>query len=94
MFSPTEPPEYFLNERFSLAGEVNGRANTRPGDGPLGTESRSARFGMQIRATGLRFDLAGIKGLNSFSPKSGVTVGVTYDSPPSLPRLRIDVRPT
>jgi len=71
-----------VNERFSLAGEVNGRANTRPGDGPLGTESRSeARFGMQIRATGLRFDLAGIKGLNSFSPKSGVTVGVTYDSP-------------
>jgi len=73
---------YRLNERFSLAGEVNGRANTRPGNGPLGTESRSeARFGMQIRATGLRFDLAGIKGLNSFSPKSGVTVGVTYDSP-------------
>jgi hypothetical protein len=73
---------YRVNERFSLAGEVNGRANTRPGNGPLGTESRSeARFGMQIRATGLRFDLAGIKGLNSFTPKSGVTVGVTYDSP-------------
>lgn len=71
-----------VNQRFSLAGEVNGRANTRPGNGPLGTESQSeARFGMQIRATGLRFDLAGIKGLNSFSPKSGVTVGVTYDSP-------------
>ena len=71
-----------VNDRFSLAGEVNGRANTRPGNGPLGTESQSeARFGMQIRATGLRFDFAGIKGLNSFSPKSGVTVGVTYDSP-------------
>ena len=73
---------YRVNERFSLAGEVNGRANTRPGNGPLGTESRSeARFGMQIRATGLRFDLAGIKGLSNFSPRSGVTVGVTYDSP-------------
>jgi hypothetical protein len=71
-----------VNQRFSLAGEVNGRANTRPGNGPLGTESQSeARFGMQIRATGLRFDLAGIKGLGSFSPRSGVTVGVTYDSP-------------
>jgi hypothetical protein len=71
-----------LNERFSLASEINGRANTRPGSGPLGTESQSeARFGMQIRATGLRFDLAGIKGLGSFSPRSGVTVGVTYDSP-------------
>jgi hypothetical protein len=71
-----------VNRQFSLAGEVNGRANTRPGSGPLGTESQSeARFGMQIRATGLRFDLAGIKGLGGFSPKSGVTVGVTYDSP-------------
>jgi hypothetical protein len=71
-----------INKQFSLAGEVNGRANTRPGNGPLGTEAQSeARLGMQIRASGLRFDFAGIKGLGKFSPKSGVTVGVTYDSP-------------
>ena len=71
-----------LNKTFSVAGEINGRANTRPGTGQLGTESQSeARFGMQIRATGLRFDLAGIKGIGNFSPRSGVTVGVTYDSP-------------
>jgi hypothetical protein len=71
-----------LNKQFSIAGEVNGRANTRPGSGPLGTESQAeARLGMQIRASGLRFDLAGIKGLTSFSPNSGFTVGVTYDTP-------------
>lgn len=71
-----------LNRQFSLAGEVNGRVNTRPGNGPLGTESQSeARLGMQIRASGLRFDFAGIKGLTDFSPNSGVTIGVTYDSP-------------
>ena len=71
-----------LNKQFSIAGEVNGRANTRPGDGPLGTESMAeARLGMQIRASGLRFDFAGIKGLTSFSPNSGFTVGVTYDTP-------------
>ena len=71
-----------LNKQFSVAGEVNGRANTRPGNGPLGTESQSeARLGMQIRASGLRFDFAGIKGLTSFSPNSGFTVGVTYDTP-------------
>jgi hypothetical protein len=71
-----------LNKQFSLAGEVNGRANTRPGGGPLGTESQSeARLGMQIRASGLRFDFAGIKGLTSLSPDSGFTVGVTYDTP-------------
>ena len=71
-----------INKQFSLAGEVNGRANTRPGNGPLGTESQSeARLGMQIRASGLRFDFAGIKSLTSFSPNSGFTVGVTYDTP-------------
>lgn len=71
-----------LNKQFSVAGEVNGRANTRPGNGPLGTESYGeARLGMQIRASGLRFDFAGIKGLTSFSPNSGFTVGVTYDMP-------------
>lgn len=71
-----------INKQFSIAGEVNGRANTRPGSGPLGTESHSeARLGMQIRASGLRFDFAGIKGLTSFSPNSGFTVGVTYDTP-------------
>jgi len=71
-----------LDKQFSLAGEVNGRENTRPGTGPLGTESQSeARLGMQIRASGLRFDLAGIKGLSKNSPRSGVTIGVTYDTP-------------
>jgi hypothetical protein len=73
---------YRINKQFSIAGEVNGRANTRPGNGPLGTESYGeARLGMQIRASGLRFDFAGIKGLTSFSPNSGFTVGITYDTP-------------
>jgi len=71
-----------VNQRFSIAGEVNGRANTRPGNGPPGTESQAeARLGMQVRASGLRFDFAGIKGLTNFSPNSGFTIGVTYDTP-------------
>lgn len=71
-----------VNKQISIAGEVNGRTNTRPGSGPLGTESLGeARLGMQIRASGLRFDFAGIKGLTSQSPRSGLTVGVTYDTP-------------
>ena len=73
---------FHINKQFAIAGEVNGRANTRPGNGPLGTESMGeARLGMQIRASGLRFDFAAIKGLTSFSPNSGFTVGVTYDTP-------------
>ena len=71
-----------LNERVNLAGEVNGRANTRRGRAPLGTEPLSqARLGLQIKTAGLRFDFAGIAGLTNFSPRSGVTFGVTYDSP-------------
>jgi hypothetical protein len=71
-----------LNRQISFAGEINGRSNTRPGRGPLGTESQSeARLGVQVKASGLRFDFAGIAGLTEFSPRSGVTFGVTYDTP-------------
>ena len=70
-----------ISKQFNLAGEINGRASTRGGNAPLGTESQSeARLGMQIKASGLRFDFAGIAGLTEFSPRSGVTFGVTYDS--------------
>lgn len=71
-----------VNKQFSVAGEINGRAHSRSGDAPLGTESQAeARLGMQIRASGLRFDFAGIKGLTDFTHKSGFTIGVTYDTP-------------
>ncbi|HEV2913331.1 MAG TPA: hypothetical protein VGX92_08445 [Pyrinomonadaceae bacterium] len=71
-----------LNKQFNFVGEVNGRASTRRGRAPLGTESQSeARLGLQIKASGLRFDFAGIAGLTDFSPRSGVTFGVTYDTP-------------
>jgi hypothetical protein len=71
-----------INKHISFAGEINGRANTRSGSAPLGTEPQSeARIGMQIKASGLRFDFAGIAGLTDFSPRSGVTFGVTYDTP-------------
>ena len=73
---------YRYSGQFSFVGEVNGRANTRPGTGQLGTESQSqARLGMQIKASGLRFDVAGIAGLTRFSPRTGIAFGVTYDTP-------------
>jgi hypothetical protein len=71
-----------VNKTVNVAAEVNGRANTRGGTAPLGTESLGEfRLGLQVRAAGLRFDAAGIKGLTEFSPRSGVTFGVTYDTP-------------
>lgn len=71
-----------VNERINILGEVNGRANTRSGAAPLGTESLSQfRVGTQIKASNLRFDTAAIFGLTRFSPRTGVTFGVTYISP-------------
>jgi hypothetical protein len=71
-----------VNRQVDIAAEVNGRANTRGGAAPLGTESLSEfRLGLRVRAAGLRFDAAGIKGLTEFSPRSGVTFGITYDTP-------------
>jgi hypothetical protein len=71
-----------LNERINLVGEINGRANTRKRGIPLGTESLSeVRLGTQITVSKLRFDTAGIFGLNRYSPRSGVYFGVTYQSP-------------
>ena len=73
---------YSVNDRINIVGEVNGRANTRSGDAPLGTESISQfRIGTQIKASNLRFDTAAIFGLTRFSPRTGVTFGVTYLSP-------------
>lgn len=71
-----------VNKQVNIAAEVNGRANTRGGAAPLGTESQGEfRLGLQVKAAGLRFDAAGIKGLTNFSPRSGVTFGITYDTP-------------
>lgn len=71
-----------VNKQFNIAAEINGRANTRNGAAPLGTEPYSEfRLGTQIKASGLRFDVAGIAGLTKFSPRSGITFGVTYDTP-------------
>ncbi|MDQ6786492.1 MAG: hypothetical protein M3033_06695 [Acidobacteriota bacterium] len=73
---------YRATDRINIVGEINGRANTRKGDAPLGTESIGQfRLGTQIKASGLRFDTAAIFGLTKYSPRTGVTFGVTYQSP-------------
>ncbi len=71
-----------INDRINIVSEVNGRLNTRSGTAPLGTESVGQfRIGTQIRASSLRFDTAAIFGLTKFSPRTGITFGVTYQSP-------------
>src|SRR5262245_49887188 len=71
---------YRFNERLTLVSEVNGHYSTRK-KAPLGTESDgAARIGARIRAAGLTWDFAGIKGLYSNSERSGVTFGVSYEA--------------
>ena len=73
---------YKVTEKINIASEVNGRISTRNGPAPIGTESFGQfRIGTQIKASGLRFDTAAIFGLTSFSPRTGITFGVTYQSP-------------
>lgn len=73
---------YRLSKNVNLASEVNGRLNTRSGDAPVGTESVGQfRIGTQVKASGLRFDAAAAFGLTKYSPRTGITFGVTYQSP-------------
>ena len=73
---------YRVNDRINIASEINGRVSTQGGVAPLGTESNGQfRIGTQIKASGLRFDTAAIFGLSKFSPRTGITFGVTYQSP-------------
>jgi len=71
-----------VTRNVNIVSEVNGRVNTRNGPAPLGTESIGQfRVGTQIKTAGLRFDTAAAFGLTKFSPRTGVTFGVTYLSP-------------
>jgi hypothetical protein len=73
---------YRATDNINIASEVNGRVSTRGSTTPLGTESQGQfRLGTQIKASGLRFDTAAIFGLTKNSPKTGITFGVTYQSP-------------
>jgi hypothetical protein len=71
-----------VNSNVNIATEINGRLNTRSGAAPLGTESQSQfRVGTQVKASGLRFDTAAAFGLSKYSPRSGITFGITFQSP-------------
>jgi hypothetical protein len=77
---------FAVTDRVNIASEVNGRYSSRSGRAPLGTESIGQfRVGTQITASGLRFDTAAIFGLTKYSPRTGVTFGVTYISPVFIP---------
>jgi hypothetical protein len=68
-----------LTDHVDVVGELNGRANMRSGEPPVGTESRGAlRGGFRYTHGQGRFDVGLIVGVTSRDPSLGVTAGFTY----------------
>jgi hypothetical protein len=68
-----------VSANVDLVGEINGRANMRSGEPPVGTESRSAiRGGFRVTKGAGRFDGGVIIGLTERDPTFGFTAGFTY----------------
>ena len=65
-----------VHPQVHLIADLNGRA----GSGGIGTEEQSVlRFGSQINALGVRWDLGVLAGLHDTDPSTGVIVGITRD---------------
>lgn len=68
-----------LTNRTDVVGEVNGRASTRNGIAPIGTESRGLlKLGGRFTQGAMRFDAGVFFGLNAVDATIGFTTGVTY----------------
>lgn len=64
---------------LEVVAEINGRANTRSGVPPVGTDSRSAlRVGSRLTRGPVRFDGAFLFGLTDQDPTWGLTAGFTW----------------
>jgi hypothetical protein len=73
--------QYPILRRMDLVSEVNGVYSSRSiNDALIGTQSSGqARFGVRITAGGFTWDLAGVRGLNKYDPRSGFTFGISKD---------------
>lgn len=68
-----------VREGLEVVGELNGRANTRSGTPPAGTESRSVvRIGGRLTRGTVRIDAGILLGITSRDPGFGFTAGATY----------------
>jgi hypothetical protein len=68
-----------VREGIEVVGEVNGRASTRSGTAPAGTESRGImRLGGRITRGTVRIDAGLLFGITSRDPSIGFTAGATW----------------
>lgn len=68
-----------VREGMEVVGELNGRASTRSGEAPIGTENRATmRVGGRITRGTVRLDAGILLGVTSRDPGFGFTAGATY----------------
>lgn len=68
-----------VREGTEVVGELNGRASTRGGTPPVGTESRATmRFGGRLTRGTVRIDAGILLGITSRDPGFGFTAGATW----------------
>lgn len=68
-----------VREGLEVVGEVNGRASTRGGTPPAGTEGRATmRLGGRLTRGTVRIDAGILLGMTSRDPGFGFTAGATY----------------
>jgi hypothetical protein len=68
-----------VREGVEVVGELNGRANTRGGTPPAGTESRSMiRLGGRLTRGTVRLDAGVLLGMTNRDPGFGFTAGATW----------------
>jgi hypothetical protein len=68
-----------VTQAAELVAEVHGHLDTRSGEAPPGTDSRSTvRFGGRYTIGSVRVDAAILAGITARDPAIGFAAGVTY----------------
>jgi hypothetical protein len=68
-----------VSSAIQLVADIHGRADTRHGAPPVGTESRSVLYlGSRFPAGRANYDVAWMAGLTRFDPRWGITGGITW----------------
>ena len=68
-----------VSSRISLLSEWNGLDNPRKHPTPGGEDRGQIRLGMQIRASGVRWDVGAMAGLTRLDPRTGLIFGLTKE---------------